>query len=241
MKIAHVGMISTTVVIILGIGIVIPPYLPTTKPVVTLLFFNIDDSENLPQWCYDLSDALHNQKVQATVFIVGKIAQQYPTCVKKLAQENDVGSSTFNYENLDGADYSVQLEEVKSGKDAVDNAGHIDSRLFKAPYGMTDGNIYSVLNRSGISADFSYEKQYNKYYNDQFIRFDSISYNGTEYSPEFFKNLSPDVPILINFDNTTPIENIDEFILHLKSRHVLLINASQLVGSNLTKHMGEQV
>ena len=240
MKIAHVGMISTTIVIILGIGIVIPPYLPTQKPVVTLLFFNINDSKNLPQWCYDLSDTLHKQKVQATIFIVGEIAQQYPTCVKKLAQENDVGSSTFNYENLGGADYSVQLEEVKSGKDAVDSAGNIDSRLFKAPYGITDGNIYSVLNRSGIVADFSYEKQYNKYNNDQFIRFDSVSYNGTDHSPEFFKNLSPDIPILINFDNTTPIQNIDEFILHLKSRHVLLINASQLVGANLTEHVGGQ-
>jgi peptidoglycan/xylan/chitin deacetylase (PgdA/CDA1 family) len=241
MKIAHVGMISTTIVIILGVGIVIHPYLPTPKPVVTLLFFNIDDSKNLPQWCYDLSDTLYKQKVQATIFITGEIAQQYPTCVRKLAQENDIGSSTFDYENLTGEDYSAQLEAVKSGKDAVDSAGQIDSQLFKAPYGITDGNIYSVLNRSGIVADFSYDKQYNKYYHDQFIRFDSISYNGTDHSSEFFKNLSSDIPIMINFDNTTPVQNIDEFISHLKSRHVFLINASQLVGANLTEHLGGQV
>ena len=240
MKIAHAGMISTAVVIILGVAIVLPPYLPAQKPVVTLLFFNISDNKNLPQWCYDLSDTLEKQKVQATVFITGEIAQQYPTCVSKLAHENDVGSFTYDYENLAGADYSVQLEEVKSGKDAVDSAGHIDSRLFKAPYGTTDGNIYSVLNRSGIIADFSYEKQYNKYYADKFMRFDSISYNGTAHSSDFFKNLSPDVPVLINFDNSTPVQNIDDFISHLKSRHVLLLNASQLVGANLTEHLGGQ-
>lgn len=241
MKIAHVGMISTTIVIVLGVAIVIPPYLPAQKPVVTLLFFNVSDSANLPQWCYDLSDVLQKQNVRATVFITGEIAQQYPGCVNKLAQENDVGSFTYDYAELAGADYSVQLEEVKSGKDAVDSAGHIDSRLFKAPFGITDGNIYSVLNRSGIVADFSYDKQYNKYYDEKFMRFNSTSYNGTQYSPDFFKNLSSDIPIIINFDNATPVENIDAFILHLKSRHILLLNASQLVGTNLTKHMGEQV
>lgn len=241
MKIAHVGMISTTIVIVLGVLIVIPPYLPQQKPLVTLLFFNINESKNLPQWCYDLSDILRQQKVQATVFVTGQIAEKYPTCVSKLAQGNDIGSSTFDYLNLAGQDYSVQLEEVKGGKNAVDDAGHIDSRLFKAPYGTTDGEIYSILNRSGIVADFSYENQYNKFYHDQFIKFDSASYDGTQHSTDFFKNLSNNVPVIINFDNTTPIQNIDEFILHLKSRHILLLNASQLIGSNLTEHQGGQV
>lgn len=233
-------MISTTVVIVLGVLIVIPPYLPQQKPLVTLLFFNINDSKNLPQWCYDLSDTLHNQKVQATVFVTGEIAEKYPTCVSRLAQGNDIGSFTFDYLNLSGQDYSVQLEEVKSGKIAVDNAGHIDSRLFKAPYGVTDGNIYSVLNRSGIVADFSYENQYNKFSSDKFLKFDSVSYDGIQHPSDFFKSLSGDVPVMINFDNTTPISNIDDFILHLKSRHILLLNASQLIGSNLTEHKGGQ-
>lgn len=236
MKIAHVGMISTTIVIILGVFIIIPPYLPQPKPVVTLLFFNINESKNLPQWCYDLSDTLQKQKVQATVFFTGEIAEKYPTCVSRLAQENDVGSFTQDYVNLSGQDYSVQLEEVKGGKDAVDTAGHIDSRLFKAPYGATDGNIYSVLNRSGIVADFSYENQYNKFFNNKFMKFESISYDGTQHPSDFFKNLSADVPIMINFDNGTPVQNIDDFISHLKSRHVVLLNASQLIGANLTEH-----
>ena len=240
MKIAHVGMISTTIVIVLGVLIVIPPYLPQQKPLVTLLFFNINETKNLPQWCYDLSDILRQQKVQATVFVTGQIAEKYPTCVSKLAQGNDIGSSTFDYLNLSGQDYSVQLEEVKSGKIAVDSAGRIDSKLFKAPYGVTDGNIYSVLNRSGIVADFSYDGQYNKFYNDKFMKFDSVSYDGTQYSSDFFKNLPDNAPVMINFDNATPVQNIDEFILHLKSRHILFLNASQLIGSNLTEHKGAQ-
>ncbi len=242
MKITHVGMISTTVVIVLGVVIVITPYLPPQKPLVTLLFFNIiSENKNLPQWCYDLSDALQKQQVQATIFVTGEIAEKYPTCISTLAKGNDIGSFTYDYMNMSGQDYSVQLEEVKGGKDAVDNAGHIDSRLFKAPYGITDGNIYSVLNRSGIVADFSYVNQYNKFYHDKFLKFDSISYNGTQYSSDFFKNLSYNVPVMINFDNSTPVQNIDEFISHLKTRHIILLNASQLVGINLTEHEGGMV
>jgi len=240
-KIAHVGILSTSIVIILGVFIVIPPYLPQSKPLVTLLFFNISDDKNLPQWCYDLSDILEKQKISATIFVTGQIAEKYPSCVNKLAKENDVGSLTFDYVDITGQDYSDQLGEVKSGKDAVDTAGHIDSKLFKAPYGTTDGNIYSVLNRSGIVADFSYATQYNKFNNGIFMRFDAASYNGTQHNPDFFKSLSHDTPIMINFDNTTPIQNIDEFISHLKSRHTLLLNASSLTGLNLTTHHGEKI
>ena len=240
MKIAHVGMISTTIVIILGVGIVIHPYLPTPKPVVTLLFFNIDDSKNLPQWCYDLSDTLYKQKVQATIFITGEIAQQYPTCVRKLAQENDIGSSTFDYENLTGEDYSAQLEEVKSGKDAVDSAGQIDSQLFKAPYGITDGNIYSVLNRSGIVADFSYDKQYNKYYQGQYLRFDDSVYDGNKHTVDYFRNLESQDPIVIDFDNATPVKKIEEFVSEIKSKHLVFITASKMTGLDLTVHQEGQ-
>jgi len=234
-----VGIISTTIVIVLGVFIVIPPYLPQQKPLTTLLFFNIADAQNLPQWCDDLSSTLQKQNIQATIFVTGQIADNYTSCVGELAQRNDVGSLTYDYFNLTGQDYSDQLYEIKGGKDAVDRAAHIDSRLFKAPYGNTDRNIYALLNQSGILADFSYDTQYNKYYDGKFIKFDDVEYNATQYSPDFFHNLSSDNPIIINFDNTTPVQKIDEYISQLKSRHIVLLSASQLTGINLTIR-GEQ-
>ena len=239
MKIAQVGIISTTIVIVFGVFIVIPPYLPQQKPLDTLLFFDIADAQNLPQWCDDLSSTLQKQNIQATIFVTGEIADNYPECVNKLAQRNDVGSLTYDYFNLTGQDYSDQLYEIKGGKDAVDKAAQIDSRLFKAPYGSTDRNIYALLNQSGIVADFSYDAQYNKYYNGKFIKFGDVVYNGTKYSPDFFSGLSSDKPIIINFDNTTPIQNIDDYLSHLKSKHIVLLSASQLTGLNLTIR-GEQ-
>ena len=73
------------------------------------------------------------------------------------------------------------------------------------------------------------------------MKFDSASYDGAQHSTDFFKSLPTDVPVIINFDNTTPVQNIGDFILHLKSRHILLLNASELIGSNLTAHKGGQV
>ncbi len=234
MKIAHAGVISTSIVIVMGIFIVLPPYIPSQKPLVALLFFDIKDEQNLPQWCNDLSSTLQKQNVQATIFITGQVAQEYPSCVNVLSPRNDIGTSTYDYFNLKGQDYSTQLDEVKNGKDAVDSVGHIDSRLFKAPYGETDGNIYSVLNQSGIVADFSYDKQYNKLYNGKFLKFDITVYNGTEHTPDFFKSLYNNDPVIIDFDNSSPISDIDQFVSQLKTRHILFLNASQLTGLDLT-------
>jgi peptidoglycan/xylan/chitin deacetylase (PgdA/CDA1 family) len=234
MKIANAGIISTSVVIAMGVFIIIPPYLPQQKPFVALLFFDISNEQNLPQWCNDLSSTLQKQNVKATIFVTGEIAQNYPSCVSTLAERNDVGSSTYDYSNLTGQDYSDQLDEVKGGKDAVDAAGNIDSKLFKAPYGQTDSNIYSILNQSGILVDFSYDEQYNKFYNGKFLKFDDAVYDGTQYTPDFFRNLSSNTPVIIDFDNNTPVSSIDDFISHLKTRHILLLNASELTGLDLT-------
>lgn len=234
MKIAHAGIISTSVVLIMGVFIIIPPYLTQQKPLVALLFFDISNNPNLPQWCDDLSSTLQKQNIKATIFVTGEVAQSHPSCVSTLAGRNDVGSSTYDYYNLTGQDYSDQLDEVKSGKDAVDAAGHIDSRLFKAPYGKTDDNIYSILSQSGILADFSYNGQYNKFYDGKFLKFDATVYNGTQYTPDFFRNLSSDKPVIIDFDNNTPVVSIDDFISHLKTKHIYLLNASALTGLDLT-------
>lgn len=223
----------------MGVFIILPPYLPSQKPVVGLLSFDITDEQNLPQWCYDLSSMLQDRNVSATIFVTGQVAQKYPSCVSTLSQRNDVGSLTYDYFNLTGQDYAIQLDEVKSGKDAVDSAGHIDSRAFRAPYGQTDGNIYSVLNQSGIVADFSYQTQYNKYYNGKFLKFDDIEFGGTTHTPDFFRNLSTTEPIVIDFNNTTPVSNIDDFVSHLKSRHLILLDASELTGVDLTVRGGQ--
>lgn len=201
-----------------------------------LLSFSISDSDNLPEWCEDLSKFLNQNNIKAVIFVTGKVAERYPQCVSSYKNGIDIGSQTYSYVKLtEIPDYSEQLEEVKKGKLAVDKAGNLDSKIFKAPNGVTDENIYSLLFRSEILADFSYDNQYNKYYHDKFLKFDLVSFQGSNHDAGFFKELnSHETPIMINFDNSVPVNEITDFISHLKSDKILFVNASELTGLELT-------
>jgi peptidoglycan/xylan/chitin deacetylase (PgdA/CDA1 family) len=153
----------------------------------------------------------------------------------------DIGSQTFNFRNLTSiSDYQEALREVEQGKRAVDLAGGVDSRLFKAPYGSTDDNIFSYLSRSGILVDFSYDDHYNKYQDGLFVRFESKSYHGIDHQPEFFYNLdSIKAPVIIEFDSNTDVDIIDDFISELRAAKgygydIGFVNASDLSRLELT-------
>lgn len=246
MKLVHVGAIATGLVIVLGIAMVIPAFTQMKYDIpkqTVMLSFSIIDDSNTPSWCTDLSSVLKKHNVKATIFVTGKVAERYTECVSVFANnvKLDVGSQTYSYVKLSSIpDYTIQLEEVRNGKQAIDEAGKIYSRLFKAPYGSTDDNIYSLLSRSDTIADFSYDNKYNKYYNGQFIWFNLTTYEGHSYSPSFFHSLRvTDTPIQIEFDNYTSVQEIDNFISDLKSGNIRFVNASELTVMDLTVRKGE--
>ena len=237
----------------LGLIMVIPAFTQNQKidqTISVLLAFSIADDKDAATWCKDLSSMLAKQQVKAAVFVTGEVAQSSPNCVSSFSSDIDVGSQTYSYSNLTAiSDYSAALEEVKAGKQAVDKAGNLDSRLFKAPYGAADQNIYSLLSRSGIMADFSYKGQYNKYENSQFVKYDIKSVEGNTSGLELFSLISRDgdrtpqmtrVPVVINFDSLMSVAQIDEFVSHLKSgyNNIRFVNASDLTGLSLTVRPG---
>lgn len=241
MKLVHVGAISTGTVITIGIVIVLPAFFPATPSLPLILSFDVvPGGTNLPQWCDDLSSVLKKYDIKAVVFVSGTIAKEHPSCVSDFSNKVDIGSQTYDYVPLNSIhDYNQQLDEVKNGKLAVDTAGNLDSKLFRAPYGAVDDNIYSLLTRSNILADFSYKYQYNKFYDNKFLKFDLSSYDGTEISPDFIKTLSvTDGPVFVYFNNSTPVEKIDTFISKLVSSKIKFLNASDLTGLDLTVHRG---
>jgi len=213
---------------------VIPAYIQPASPHFFLLTFSI--YENVDQsWCDGIASVLKKHNIQATVFFSGKIAEKYPDCVRTFPSNVDIGSQTYHYVSLASiSDYALQLKEIQRGKQAVDNAGNLNSRLFKAPYGTTDDNIYSLLTRSDIIADFSYDDQYNKYYDGKFVKFQLKSFNGTNNTVEFFHNLPTNEPIVINFDSSTPVNYLENFISKIKSRNIIFLDASELTGLQLT-------
>jgi len=258
MKVTYIGMITTGIVVVLSVATIVPAFTQqNAQPSVpVMLVFDISDDDdeslnNLPAWCTDLSTSLDKHNVRATVFIAGQVADKYPQCVAIFSASKDddtvidVGSKTYSYVDLTSIpDYTQALDEVRKGKDAVDRAGEIDSRLFRAPYGSTDQNIYSILSRSGIVADFSYGDHYNRYLDGNFVRFNLTSYEGAKADPGPLLSLQSREPVMVLFDNnSSPVSEIDRFIDRVmtgqhQKYEPKFVSASDLVQMQLTGKRG---
>jgi peptidoglycan/xylan/chitin deacetylase (PgdA/CDA1 family) len=242
------GIVATVAVIIVGVVVALPPFLQPPKGPSVLLSFNIVNDNNMPVWCRGLADILSKNQLDAAVFFSGEIAEKYPECVSSFGENVDIGSSTYSYRNLTGiSDYTEQLRQVGDGKKAVDLAGNFDSKSFRAPYGSTDENIYSLLSRSGILADFSYSDRYHKYYEDKFIWFELIVYNASSpsVSAEYIRTNLPDgrtgEPINIDIDNSVPLDKVQQIIDVLQDKGSNFVNASELTGIALTTRAEDEL
>lgn len=244
MKLIIAAAFSTALLIALGFFIISPMFYRTANVEAEqkiMLSFSVSESTESADWCKSLSSILETYDVSATVFIVGEVAEQHPECVSCFSSKVDIGSQTASNLNLTSLpDYDTQLEEVRKGKLAVDAAGNLYSRVFKAPNGDTDQNIYSLLSRNDILADFSYTAQYNMYLDGQFVKFDAAVYDGAACATDFILTLEKSVnPIIVHFDSGDSTELIADFIATLKTGHLDFVNASELTGLNLTVR-GEQ-
>lgn len=246
LKLVQIGAISTGLVIALGLATILPaflfPHLTVEQPVI--LSFDVNSEQNLPEWCNSLSDYLNEQGLKSAVFVTGKAATLHPTCISSFSNNVDIGSMTLNYQTLpEITDYLVKLEEVREGKKAVDSAGNLDSKLFKAPYGIVDDDIYSLLTRSGIMSDFSYYDHYNKFENGMFFKHDLVSYQNFEEPSEIIPKISKQdkiepVPILISFDNSVEVSEIAKYVDLLKKENVKFVNPSEITEISLSPRNG---
>ncbi len=240
MSLRTVATIATLIVAVAGFVMISPLFFqpgggePKQK---VLLSFSVSPYAGAAGWCRDLSALLNAHDVGAVVFITGETAEQHPECVSYFSRKVDIGSRTYSNTDLTSiADYSLKLREVEKGKQAVDAAGHLNSAAFSAPFGATDQDIYSLLSRSGIMADFSYENQYNVYEDGQFVRYGAAVYAGRDYPPDYFPALENKAePMIITFDDTDSVQSIERFLSGFDMDRFQLVNASELVGFVLTE------
>ena len=239
MNIKHVAMIATATVIVAGFAMISPLFIKAHEEPprqTVMLCFSITEPDGVMNWSEQLANLLFDHGIGGSVFIVGKVAEDYPDAVWYFGDEVDVGSQTYNNVNLTGiTDYLDKLEEVKQGKMAVDDTGALDSGIFRAPFGATDQDIYSLLTRSGIVADFSYENYYNVFCNGQFVKNDAITYTARDISPSTLTTIAYSAkPVILFFDNTRPVSEIAPFISALEGANAKFVNASELTGLKLT-------
>jgi hypothetical protein len=191
----------------------------------------------MPDWCDDISQILNDDNIDAVVLFSGEVAEEYPDCVASFNHNIDIGSSTFRNSRLtDVDDYYDQLKYVSEGKRAVDTAGRLDSKSFRAPYGVTDENIYSLLNKTGILADFSYSDRYHKVHDGQFIWFKIRVVELDVSNRENIANLrtNEDEALQVNIDNSVSSDDVKALLAELQGNRVDFLSASELTGIQLT-------
>jgi hypothetical protein len=236
MKLTFLGVGATICIVILAILIIIPPYLQNDSS-PSLITFSIITDSNLPQWCNEIFELLNQEKVSAILFISGEHAKLNPSCVSELPDFVEIGSQSHHFSDISKiSDYSLQLQEVKEGKQIIDDIGNFESKAFKAPMGNTDDNIYSILDRSGILVDFSPKNQYNIYHDGKFIWFVVETIEADKDLPLKIKNAlsnEKQIPLIFHFDNTIPISEVKETISILKENRLSLVTASDLVGQEI--------
>jgi Polysaccharide deacetylase len=240
------GAIITALVIVFGVALLYPALrlnLDRTNDKVesddpsVLLAFNIVNSSNLPAWCHDLSGFLRDNYIHSTIFMTGIIAKAYPTCVSSFSEDTDIGSMSYSYDNVTSiSSYPAQLSHIKEGKVAIDEAGKLNSTLFRAPYGNVDQNIYSLLSRSQILADFSYGDHYNIYTNGlsgkTFYTFPIRTLTNLSEIQNSTTNTT--IPLMFNFYNFDSIRNIKDIINSTSKYQHQFVSPSDLTRMDLT-------
>lgn len=237
MNIKTAGLISTGLIIVLAVVLILPPFLSYSfSAQQILLTYTVVPNDNTSTWCKELSQVLEKHNAKAAIFLSGSVAEKHPECVTSFSNDVDIGSQGYSGVSiLSLSDYSEQLQEIQQGKQAIDLIGNFDSKLFKSPYGETDQNIYSLLQKSDILADFSYKDQYNKFYNGQFIWFEVDSFDADKFSIDDIPVKSSERvrPIIIDFENNISVSEIDSILSEIKKQQVILVSASDLVGFEL--------
>jgi peptidoglycan/xylan/chitin deacetylase (PgdA/CDA1 family) len=244
LKLKTAAIISTACVIVAGFAMISPLFFrangaatePPVLPQKVMLAFSVTEKDGVVEWCQQLASLLDDYDAGAIVFFPGQLAEKAPECIWDFDKKADIGSRTYSDVDLTTiADYSLKLDEVEEGKRAIDEADEFVSKAFMAPFGVTDQDIFSLLERSGILADFSYENQYNVYENGGFVKHEALTCKGRDYQPDYFLALPyTEKPVIIYFDNTSTISEIENYLSVLDKDYFKLINASELAGFPLT-------
>lgn len=95
---------------------------------------------------------------RANYFEVGQNAKTWPGISKDLADAKQVvGSHSMTHRNLSSLaakDYTAAIEEIRSGKAAVEGATGLSVPFFRFPYGASSKDLKSYLKKSEITGFF---------------------------------------------------------------------------------------
>ena len=120
---------------------------PRDKKRVALTF---DDG---PDWRYTsrILDILKREKVRATFFLVGRMAEQRPDLVRRMVREGHVvANHSWNHPNLARLDSRRVRREVDRTNRVIKEITGRSPKLFRAPYGSLDRRVERLIRKRGM-------------------------------------------------------------------------------------------
>lgn len=107
----------------------------------------------------ELLPLLREHSITAIFFVLGEIADQFPSAVKKIADEGHViGTHSFAHKMLSEQSDEEFMDDLLSSIKVIESVSGVDVRCYRAPgFSMTSDHFhrYSLLAKAGIRFDFS--------------------------------------------------------------------------------------
>lgn len=113
------------------------------------LSLTFDDGPN-PDATPRVLEALAEQGVKATFFILGAHAERWPELVHRVAQEgHQVGNHGYFHRKLHFKSPGYVKRDILLGKRAIEHAGVASPRFFRAPHGFRSPWVTSIARSLG--------------------------------------------------------------------------------------------
>ncbi|MGM0336895.1 polysaccharide deacetylase family protein [Enterococcus sp. AZ008] len=181
---------------------------------VALTFDDGPDPNNTPK----LLDILKQEKVNATFFVLGQNAQQYPEIVKVIAnQGHEVGNHTYSHRNLSSLNIDELSTEITATDEVIKNITGEYPKYVRPPYGSLNRNAVQVINRPIIEWSVDSEDWRSRNVEEIIKKVQSTVYDGSI--------------ILLHDIHSETIQAIPTIIRILKEQGYAFKNISNLLGN----------
>jgi len=103
----------------------------TSEKIIALTF---DDGPSL--YTEEILHILRLHNIQATFFLLGKHAEQFPNLVKQIYKEgHDIGNHSYSHESLIFKSFTFIRKEIEMTDQIIKQSGYERTIHFRAPYG----------------------------------------------------------------------------------------------------------
>ena len=99
-----------------------------------------------PRYTEQILDILDEYGIKATFFVIGINAKYYPDTLESIVERgHEIGNHTYTHPHVSTINSQAMLSEIERCEDMIHSLSDYQTKLFRPPEGMVDGDVISVL------------------------------------------------------------------------------------------------